>query len=88
MTDGAYGNQDAYILATDDGTLFLCSAEPIGVGDKVHWVFTDKDQRRYIGPPWIGVLYEAELRTFLNAWWHNTKILAQETGDLQQGASV
>jgi hypothetical protein len=22
MTEGAHGNQDAYILATDDGTLF------------------------------------------------------------------
>jgi hypothetical protein len=72
--------QDSFVLTADDRKLFPCSVEPIGDEAELHWVFVDRDQVRYVGPVWTGVLLEVQVRALVNAWWHHMKMLVQPIG--------
>lgn len=65
----------AYLVATDDGTVFHCSARAVGEDARWRWWFVDlaaPETRWFLGPDWSR-LSLTELRAAVNAWWVERK---------------
>jgi hypothetical protein len=61
----------AFVVATDDGTVFHCHVEPFGGADvpKQHrWIFQSANTR-FLGPLWEGIVLEHQLQRLVTNWW-------------------
>lgn len=61
---------DPHIITTGDGKMFRCVVEPkLGIDGTDHWVFTDSDGTRFIGPTYRPIAHPDELRAIVVNWW-------------------
>lgn len=61
---------DPHIVTTGDGKMFRCVVEPkIGLDGRDHWVFTEADGTRHVGPAYRPVAHIEELRGVVYSWW-------------------
>ena len=67
-------------LTTDDGMEFRCYVEWLGYAEVRHWIFVDRDNVDYVGPPCpkcFPMPAPDELRAILNEFWNITGALGQ-----------
>jgi hypothetical protein len=67
-------------IMTDDGMTFRCSVAWVGRDEDRRWIFVDRDNVDYIGPPcpacWP-MPAPGELRAILNDFWMAKRALGQ-----------
>lgn len=59
---------DATLITTRDGTLFVCYIENVG-GRGDRWVYVSADRTRYDGGIWGGEDTLEQIRARFHEWW-------------------
>ena len=77
--DSRHYGTPAFVITTDDGTLFSCAPHAMGGGATpraLRWKLIDARRVEYAGPPYARETDAAAVQRIVSRWWEERKAVA------------